>query len=62
MNYLRGARLPADARVVCFHGHPKMPEAIDGYNGSLIRFARPCGWLREHWIDRAAADLGVSFA
>lgn len=57
-NYLRPARLPEEARVVCFHGHPKMDEAVAGYRGSLIRYARPTPWLQEHWIDRAKSDLG----
>jgi hypothetical protein len=57
-NYLHAARLPEDARVVCFHGRPKMPEAIEGYRGSLIRYAKPTAWLQEHWVDRARADLG----
>ncbi|WP_076448837.1 glycosyl transferase [Roseivivax lentus] len=61
-NYLRPPHLPEEARVVCFHGHPKMDEAIDGYRGSLIRFSKPCPWLRENWIDRAAADLGPDWA
>ncbi|SFE62897.1 glycosyl transferase [Roseivivax sediminis] len=61
-NWLRPPHLPEDARVVCFHGRPKMPEAIEGYSGSLIRRSRPCGWLREHWIDRARADLGPDWA
>jgi len=61
-NYLRVARLPADARVVCFHGHPKMPEAIRGYTKSLIRYTKPCDWLHEHWVVRAAADLGPEYA
>jgi len=58
MNYLRTPKLPANARVVCFHGRPKMPEAIAGYRGSWLRWSRPCGWLQDHWIDRAEADLG----
>ncbi len=57
-NYLRAAQLPAEARVVCFHGRPKMPEAIEGYRGSLIRYAKPTAWLQEHWVDLAKADLG----
>ncbi|MHA6325778.1 glycosyl transferase [Roseivivax sp. CAU 1753] len=61
-NYLRPPRLPEAARVVCFHGHPKMDEAIDGYRGSLIRYSKPCAWLRDHWILRAAADLGPDWA
>ena len=58
----RPPRLPAGGRVVCFHGRPKMPEAVEGYRGSLIRRSRPCPWLREHWIDRARADLGRDWA
>ena len=58
VNYLAAPKLPLDARVVCFHGRPKMPEAVEGYRGSWLRWSRPCGWLREHWIDRARADLG----
>ncbi|MGH1413041.1 MAG: glycosyl transferase [Pelagimonas sp.] len=62
MNYLRPATLPSAAKVVCFHGRPKMPEAIAGYTGSLIRYAKPCAWLQDHWVDRARADLGDDWA
>ncbi len=62
LNYLEVPKLPSDARVVCFHGRPKMPEAVEGYRGSWLRWSRPCDWLREHWIDRAAADLGPDWA
>lgn len=58
LNWMREARLPENARVVCFHGHPKMPEAVEGYSGSWLRYAKPCGWLREHWIGRTVEDLG----
>ena len=61
-NYWRAPQLPRDARVVCFHGRPKMPEAVAGYSGSLIRRSKPCAWLRDHWIDRARADLGADWA
>lgn len=61
-NYLTAPRLPQGARVVCFHGRPKMPQAVLGYTGSLIRFSRPAYWLREHWIDRTTADLGFEWS
>lgn len=61
-NYFRGPDLPRDARVVCFHGRPKMTDAIEGYKGSFIRYAKPAPWLQEHWIDRAKADLGEAYA
>lgn len=53
-------RLPEAARVVCFHGHPKMPEALVGYR-HWIRGCPPTGWLQEHWIDRARQDLGAEW-
>jgi len=56
-NFWADPRLPASARVVCFHGRPKMPEAVAGYR-HWLRNARPCGWLREHWIERCRTDLG----
>ena len=60
-NFVAKPRLPQDARVVCFHGRPKMPEAIIGYAHPL-RGCRPCDWLQEHWIERAKADLGPAWA
>ena len=60
--WLAAPRLPPGARVVCFHGRPKMEEAVDGWHGNLLRHARPCAWLRDHWIDRARADLGPGWA
>jgi hypothetical protein len=62
MNWLRPARLPAGARVVCFHGRPKMHEAVAGWWGNPLRACRATPWLREHWIDRARADLGPDWA
>ncbi len=61
-NWLHAPRLPQDARVVCFHGRPKMTDALEGWNGSLIRHSKPCDWLRDHWIVRAQADLGPEYA
>ncbi|SFA79528.1 hypothetical protein SAMN05421688_0955 [Poseidonocella pacifica] len=62
MNYLREPHLPEAAKVVCFHGRPKMTEAVEGYRGSWLRWSKPCGWLRDHWVDRARADLGAEWA
>ena len=62
MNWFRTARLPENARVVCFHGRPKMPEAIAGYRQSWLRYTKPVPWLREYWIDMAKADLGPEWA
>lgn len=61
LNYLRQPRLPSNARVVCFHGRPKMTEAVDGFHYSWVRHAPACDWLRSHWIDKARADLGAEW-
>lgn len=61
-NWLRPPRLPDEARVVCFHGRPKMTDAVAGYRGSFIRHSKPCAWLADHWIARARADLGGDWA
>ncbi|MEE4118744.1 MAG: glycosyl transferase [Paracoccaceae bacterium] len=62
LNWMRPARLPPDARVVCFHGRPKMHEAVAGWWGNPLRACRPVPWLKDHWIDRARADLGADWA
>ncbi len=61
VNYLRDPILPLNARVVCFHGRPKMPEAVNGYKGSWLRYSRPCEWLNHHWIDLTTKDLGPEY-
>jgi len=51
LNHFQEPRLPKDARVVCFHGRPKMDEAVSGVTGSLLRTVRPCNWLKQMWND-----------
>ena len=41
-------RRPVDARVICFHGRPKMEEAVTGYSAGLSS-TRPCAWLGQVW-------------
>jgi hypothetical protein len=43
-------RLPEDTRVMCFHGTPKMEEALDGYDGDWWRSTLPAPWLRDFWM------------
>lgn len=50
MNYLFEPCLPKNARVVCFHGRPKMQEAVDGFHYNIVRHAKPATWLRDYWI------------
>jgi hypothetical protein len=51
LNHFQEPRLPKDARVVCFHGRPKMEEAVGGVTGSPLRTVRPCSWLKQMWTD-----------
>lgn len=44
-------RLPPDARVVSFHGDPKMSEAIAQNRSGPLAFARRAAWLADAWRD-----------
>jgi hypothetical protein len=50
LNLFIEPRLPQSSKVVCFHGRPKMDEAIAGYKAGLFHSTQPCGWLRDAWI------------
>ena len=47
--YFRDARLPAEAKIVIFHGHPEPNEAIQGVTHKWYRPVRPTPWVAEHW-------------
>lgn len=48
--WFRPARMPAGARILVFHGHPKPDEAIRGeWPGGWYKRMRPAPWLAEHW-------------
>ena len=49
LNFFRTPRLPTNARVVVFHGHPLPEEAIAGRNRNLLRRPRPTPWIADHW-------------
>lgn len=49
-NFFLEPRLPDDCRVMCFHGRPKMEEALDGYRGPIHRRTRSAAWLRRYWV------------
>ncbi len=50
LNLLLEPRLPKGTRVMCFHGTPKMEEALAGYRGEWFRTTRPAKWLRDYWL------------
>ena len=50
LNFLLEPALPQTTRVMCFHGNPKMEEAVEGFDGGFLKHTRPCSWLRERWV------------
>jgi hypothetical protein len=48
-NLILEPRKPPDAIVVCFHGRPKMREAINGYRSDPLHRTRPAKWLHDAW-------------
>lgn len=50
LNLFLEPRLPENCRVMCFHGRPKMEEAVEGYRSSWYRSTRPAGWLADAWL------------
>ena len=51
LNHILAPKLPDNTRVMCFHGTPKMEEALVGYNGPFHRKTVPAPWLSENWVD-----------
>ncbi|MCB1456208.1 MAG: hypothetical protein KDJ51_08295, partial [Nitratireductor sp.] len=56
LNFLRVPVLPDDCRVMCFHGTPKMEEALVGDCPKLRYRTRPAAWLRDLWLDANEKD------
>ena len=50
LNFLLTPSLPADARIIAFHGKPDPDEAAVGYKGKRANhFSKPAPWIDEHW-------------
>ena len=50
LNRFATPRLPPEARIVVFHGHPNPHEALAGYRSDRAhRSCLPTGWIAEHW-------------
>ncbi len=56
LNFVIEPKLPRDCRVMCFHGTPKMEEALVGDCPKYRYRTRPAGWLRELWLDEGEKD------
>lgn len=57
LNLFRTARLPMDAKIVIFHGHPDPDEARDGKWSladkpawkRIYKYTKPTPWIGEYW-------------
>ena len=56
LNFFIEPRLPDNCRVMCFHGTPKMEEALVGDCPKMRYRTKPAPWLREHWLDADEKD------
>lgn len=47
--------LPENARIVCYHGVPSIPDSIckttETYDGTTTRTFNPAPWVGDHWKD-----------
>lgn len=41
--------LPAESKIIVFHGNPNPPDAIMGRSGKWYRKVLPTPWVAEHW-------------
>lgn len=51
LNLILPPHLPREARLVFFHGKPKMADAVSGYRAGILHSTRPATWLTEAWKD-----------
>lgn len=56
MNLFIEPRIPENCHVMCFHGNPKMEEALVG-EGTRLRYrTKPAPWLRQLWLEPHEQD------
>ena len=52
LNMVLTPRIPRDAKIIAFHGLPKMDQAFEGYvSDKPMRGCRPTPWIRQLWSD-----------
>jgi len=56
LNFVFEPKLPENCRVMCFHGTPKMEEALVGDCPTLMHRTRPAPWLRKLWLENDEQD------
>jgi hypothetical protein len=58
-NLILEPHLPPKAKVVCFHGRPKMEDVVVGYKSDIFHSTRPCSWMRQAWIGEDAGTSAI---
>ncbi len=48
-NFWRAPIIPADTRIVIFHGEVNPPDALVGRRNRKFRYVRPALWIADHW-------------
>lgn len=48
-NYWREPFVPADTKIVIFHGEVNPPDALEGRRNRAFRFVRKAAWINRHW-------------
>jgi len=48
-NLWRAPLIPEGARILIFHGVMNPPDALAGRSNGNWRYARPAGWIAQHW-------------
>lgn len=48
-NYWRPPYIPAQARIIIFHGECNPPDALAGRRNRFLRYIKPTPWIAEHW-------------
>lgn len=49
LNYFITAKIPENAKIIIFHGHPEPDEAISGVTTKWYRHVRPTPWIKKFW-------------
>lgn len=49
LNHFVEPARPTEMRILVFHGYPLPQQAIDGYQGGLVKSTKPATWLEPLW-------------
>jgi hypothetical protein len=48
-SFFQAPEIPAEARIIVFHGLPNPPDALVGRSGKWYRRVLPTPWIAQHW-------------